>query len=831
MTQRNISIVIGILLLTALLVWINTSELMYIYPPETEAAAVTAEQEAEPWWAPFLFWQGSTLGRERSIRIHQGLDLQGGLQVVLEADLPEDQTLPEGAMEAARIVVSNRVNGLGVTEPLVQLQGSDRIIVELPGVSDPDLAISTIKETGLLEFVDAGRTPLPDGTVVQTSLGGEPSAAEAEEAPAAPEGEAETAPAPPAQIYETIITGSDLNQISNAGINPNTRSVEINFSLKSEGAQRFGEYTGSNIGSFLCIVLDKVVISCPQVNSRIDNQGTITLGSSPLEEGQALAIQLRYGALPVPLKIVENRTVGPTLGQDSVDRSIRAGTIGLVVVLLFMALYYRLPGVVAALALLIYGLLNFALYKLIPVTLTLPAITGFILSIGMAVDANILIFERLKEELRAGRNMRLALELGFSRSWPSIRDSAVSTLITCLILYLFGSNFGASIVKGFAITLALGVITNIFTAVTISRAFLRFIVGLAGPGLQDNTFLMGFSLHDGEKRAPGWAAGLFDIVGKRKLYYIISMVLIVPGLIAMGVSTAEFGSPLKPSIDFTSGSLMELNFAEPVTPGQVRTVFTSFTYNGVDFNDTVVTTAEQLGQETVLVRSKFLDDQAKAAVQNRLQEQLGEFEELRFDSVGPAVGQEVTRAGIYAVIAAAVAILLYLVFAFRSVPNAFRYGVAAVVAMVHDLLVTAGLFAVFGLTMGWEIDALFLTAILTVLGYSVHDTIIVFDRVRENLPRYRSESFDIVCNRSLLETLSRSLITSLSTAFVVVAILAFGGATITQFITTILIGIVSGTFSSIFNAVPVLVSWQFGEIDTLFRRLTGRAQVGAPARS
>jgi protein-export membrane protein SecD/preprotein translocase SecF subunit len=817
MDRRNISLFIGIVLLTAALIWINMANLDYFYPTE----GTEATQEAPPWWAALLFWQG----QERSIKVHQGLDLQGGLQVVLEADLPAGQEPQEGTMEAARIIIDNRVNGLGVTEPLVQLQGNDRIIVELPGVSDPEFAISTIRETGLLEFVDAGAAPIPEGSVIQTSFGDDrPEPAEDEAATEEEEPAAETG-----RVYETIITGSDLESVTNAGLNPNSRVVEINFTLTSAGGQKFGQYTGANIGSFLCIVLDKVVLSCPTVNARIDTTGTISLGNDTLEQGQALAIQLRYGALPVPLEVVENRSVGPTLGQDSVARSIRAGTVGIIVVLLLMIVYYRLPGTMAALALIIYGLLNFALYKIIPVTLTLPAITGFILSIGMAVDANILVFERMKEELRSGRKMKLAMELGFSRSWPSIRDSAISTLITCAILYFFGSNFGASIVKGFAITLALGVIINIFTAVTVTRTLLRFMLGLTGENLKNSAFLMGYSLSPHSKTAlPGWVSGLLDIVGKRNLYYIFSMVLVVVGLVAMGISTLQFGSPLKPSIDFASGSLMELRFEAQPQPAQVRSIFTDFTFDGVEFNDTVVTTAEQVGQQTILIRSKFLNDEAKTAIQDQLRSQFGEFEELRFDSVGPTIGQEVTRAGVYAVLAAAAVILLFLVFAFRSVPNAFRYGVAAIVALFHDVAVTAGLFALMSLLYNWEVDALFLTAILTVIGYSVHDTIIVFDRLRENLPRYRNETFEAVANRSVLETFSRSVLTSLSTIFVVVALLIFGGATIRQFVTIILIGLISGTYSSIFNAVPLLVSWREGEISQFFRRLTGRR---APAKA
>ncbi len=800
MTQRNISILIGILLLTGLLAWIDTSEVEYTYPVTEDPLTV---QEPTPWWAALLIWQGN---QQRSVKVHQGLDLQGGLQVVLEADLPEENLTPD-AMEAARIVVDNRVNGLGVTEPLVQLQGSNRMIVELPGISDPDLAISTLRETGLLEFVDAGNFPVPSGTKIQTTFGGQSE----EDVPAATD-TVDGEEAAPERIYETIITGSDLDQVSNAGFNPDRRVVEINFSLKGEGGDKFGEYTGANIGNYLCMVLDKEVLSCPTVNARIDSNGTISLGDSGLEEGQALAIQLRYGALPVPLKVVENRSVGPTLGQDSVQKSVRAGTIGLIVVLLFMIVYYRLPGFMASLAMIVYGLLNFALYKTIPVTLTLPAITGFILSLGMAVDANILQFERIKEELRAGRNLKLALELGFNRAWPSIRDSAISTLITSVILFWFGSNFGASVVKGFAVTLALGVITNIFTAVTITRTLLRFMLGLTGENLKNNPVLMGFHLQKEEgKEAPRWTTALFDIVGKRRYYYIFSAIIIGAGLVAMGGATTQFGSPLKLSIDFTGGSLMELQFDEPVQPEAVRKVFTDFTWQDTDFKDTTVTTSSQLGRETILVRSKFLDDMSKVEIQDRLRAGLGDFEELRFDAVGPTIGREVTVAGTYAVGAAALAILLFLMFAFRSVVNAFRYGVAAIVAMLHDILVTAGFFAIAGLIAGWEVDALFLTAILTVIGYSVHDTIIVFDRLRENMPKWRTEPFAVVANRSVLETVNRSIITSLSTMFVIVAILAFGGATIKQFIAIIMVGLISGTYSSIFTAVPVLVSWRKGE--------------------
>jgi preprotein translocase subunit SecD len=266
---------------------------------------------------------------------------------------------------------------------------------------------------------------------------------------------------------------------------------EIQFSLKSTGASTFATFTGQNVGKFLCIVLDKRVISCPRIQTAIpDGKARIT-GDFTLEEARSLGIQLRYGALPVPLRVETTRSVGPTLGQDSVQRSVRAGAIGLGAVLLFMVIYYRLPGSLAALALIIYALLNFALFKLIPVTLTLPGITGFLLSTGMAVDANILIFERMKEELRWGRSLAAAITAGFDRAWTSIRDSNLSTIITCAILYWFGSNFGASVVKGFAITLFIGVVISMFTAVTVTRTFIRFVFDAFGERLMERKWLLG----------------------------------------------------------------------------------------------------------------------------------------------------------------------------------------------------------------------------------------------------------------------------------------------------------------------------------------------------
>ena len=447
-----------------------------------------------------------------SIRVVRGLDLQGGLRVLLEADVPAAQEVTGEQLSTARSIIENRVNGLGVSEPLIQIAGNRRILVELPGVGDPEQAVSAIKETGLLEFVDPGTTNQAEvialeGQVITTDFGeaqsSEPATtpessttpegvqptlegtAQATTVAATPTSEAGLGATPP-KVYHTVMTGAVLET---AGVNTDQTGVPyVAFDLTSEGSALFADYTTTHVGEFLAIVLDKRVISAPRIQEPITTgTGSIT-GTFTVAEANALAIQLRYGALPIPLQVVESKSVGPTLGQDSLRKSTIAGIVGLTVVVLFMALYYRLPGLVADLALLVYALTTFALFKLIPVTLTLPGIAGFVLSIGVAVDANILIFERLKEELRSRRPLVQAIDLGFSRAWPSIRDSNLSTLITCLILYWFGSTFGASIVKGFALTLAIGVGVSLFTAITVTRTFLHVILDGLGVGKHSRWF-------------------------------------------------------------------------------------------------------------------------------------------------------------------------------------------------------------------------------------------------------------------------------------------------------------------------------------------------------
>ncbi len=428
-------------------------------------------------------------GLKSQLRLRQGLDLQGGIQVLLEARPPAGVVVDTDVMSGVARRIESRVNSLGVSEPIVQLRGERQIIVELPGIGDPDEAIQVFQETGLLEFVDAGSTPPAEDSLVTTSLGGIESvrATGAQTGAGATPGPNATPPAgatPPASptapagpVYQTILQGKDLESAS-VGFDPQSNQPVIQFTWKDDAAATFQQHTSQNIGQYLAITVDKRVVNVAVIRSAIAKSGQIE-GVS-LEEAQRVVIQLKSGALEVPLEVIQSRTVGPSLGQDSLRKSLIAGIIGLGVVGLFMTLYYRLPGFLSVIALLIYTVVTFAAFKTIGVVLTLAGIAGFILSIGMAVDANVLIFARMKEELRHGRPLSSGIEAGFNHAWPSIWASNSTTLITCAILFWFGGVVGASIIRGFALTLAIGVVVSMFTAITVTRTFLRLLVMSGG---------------------------------------------------------------------------------------------------------------------------------------------------------------------------------------------------------------------------------------------------------------------------------------------------------------------------------------------------------------
>jgi preprotein translocase subunit SecD len=456
MDRRYVRLIL-ILLLVALVVWVDL--------PRPEGST------------------GLTIGQfHRTLNPVLGLDLRGGMQVLLA---PKDGVATtKQALEDTANILESRANGLGVSEVLFQVAGDQYILGEFPGLTNTEDVIAAVKQTGLLEFIDAGSTILAPGTIVETdyAVGTADTTAATPTAEVTPTGDATAATTEetPATVYHTVMVGADIKSV-NVGTTGTGAGFAVDFVLTDNGAQVFKDHTTANVGKYLAIVLDKKVISCPVISNAItDGSGQIS-GSFTSEEANKLAITLRYGSLKVPVEIVESRIVGPSLGADSLNKSLVAGLIGFVIVALFMIIYYRLPGAVAVVAIAIYGAITFALFKLIPVTLTLSGIAGFLLSTGSALDANILIFERLKEELRSGRSLKQAIDLGWRRAWPSIRDSNIATIITSIILFWFGSASGASIVKGFALTLAIGVFVSLFTSIFVTRTFLSIVIDAVKP--------------------------------------------------------------------------------------------------------------------------------------------------------------------------------------------------------------------------------------------------------------------------------------------------------------------------------------------------------------
>lgn len=460
--RREINLLLVILFLTGVALWIDFTP--QINPPTDKRAPWPARSSRFAWF---------------DVHTRLGLDLRGGTQVLLRS---RDANITAADLNAARQVIENRVNGLGVSEATVQTSGNDRIIVELPDVDQPEQALSTIRSTGRLEFIDPQGQSLPEGQLVRTSASPNPSLGntsgvtdtttisstltitQSQELQAAQNG----------PEYQVIADGKDLIGTSvRPGIDQTGRPV-VSFQFNEPSATQLQTFTAQNVGQPMTIVLDNRVISSATIQSALPGSGQISTQTTA--DRDSLYNVLRYGSLPVGFDVETSRTISPTLGEDSIRASWIAGLVGLLAVALFMIVYYRLPGFLAVVALLIYTAISFALYRLIPITLTLAGIAGFILSIGLAVDGNVLIFARLKEELRHGRSIASGVEEGFIHAWPSIRDSNISTLITTIILYWFGSSFGVSIIKGFALTLGISIPISVFTSVVITRTLLRIVV-------------------------------------------------------------------------------------------------------------------------------------------------------------------------------------------------------------------------------------------------------------------------------------------------------------------------------------------------------------------
>lgn len=711
----------------------------------------------------------------------RGLDLAGGIRLILEAKpTPDIPRITSEHQRALMDIIRRRVDALGVSEPLIQAKGTNQIVVEIPDIQKEEQALQMLKSTAMIEF-----RYLQD--------------VQSQNNPTAPykmevihrEGKEEVIfydingkEVPHSKVLENapvVLTGKDLNpkRRATAQIGP-TNQPEVVFSLNPEGQRKFAAFTAGHVGDYLAIVLDGKIISAPVIKQHIYTEGvTIEGGFRDLTEAQQMAELINAGALPVPLEIASIEKVGPTLGQDSLQRSLRAGIIGLALVMAFMLFYYLLPGLIADIALLLYTLFMIAIFKGIPVTLTLPGIAALIITIGMAVDANILIFERLKEELRAGKTLRAAIDAGFHRAFTAIFDCNTTTIISAIVLYAIGTGP----IKGFALVLGIGTILSMFTAITVSRTLLILVENLF-PFARNIKLYGVFS----------WTRGVsFHFVRHWKRWFAISLAVIVPGII--------FYAPpingLRKGIDFTGGTLITLQFDNPVSLPEVRN-----TLSAAGFGDAFVQTSRDNKQ--LYIRIKESTVEARQKIEQALGEKFGKFVELSVDTVGPTISKELTQRAFWGVFLASILILLYLSFRF----NELKYGAAAVIATLHDVLVMFGSFAILGKLTGMEIDSLFVTAVLTMIGFSVHDTIVVFDRIRENWRlRTKGESFGEIVDKSINQTLVRSINTSLTVLLVLLALFFFGGTTIKHFITALLIGTITGTYSSIFNAAPIVYLW------------------------
>jgi SecD/SecF fusion protein len=730
-----------------------------------------------------------------SLPTRKGLDIQGGMRVVLSAQTQELKGEPwsNEKLELVTGIIRQRVDSLGVAEPVVYPKPPNQVVVELPGLTNREQALEIIQSTARLEFRRVPQLDTGEWTTRTEEINGRETGYEEI---IGPNGQPVSKEELEAKVFSTepILTGADLKP--NARPNIGTGKPFIEFEFKNEKKGVFEQVTRANLGKRLAIFLDKRLISAPVINAVIPGKGIIEGNFTP-DSARILANQLNAGALPVPLKQEQIVNVEATLGTQAVQKTLVAGIVGLVLVALFMLAYYKIPGLLADVALILYTLFTFAIFKLIPVTLTVPGIAGFILSIGMAVDANILIFERLKEERLAGKSIRAAIEAGFRRAFTAIFDSNVCTLITCAILYYFGTGP----VRGFAVTLAIGVAVSMFTAITCSRNFLMILASTPF-GQNDKLYPLGRGLHP-----------KLNVTKRMGFWFGLSGLIILPG-IAFWMLGGN-----KPSIEFTGGTEISAQFLNKPSVAQITAALAS-----AGHREARVLLAED---NRAFITTKRLSPEEKDRVLNALRQNVGPFRQetvrnprtgqtetrdvVSDSTVSAVISRELTRNAFLAVLYASVLIVLYLALRF-AIPNFFeglKFGTCAVAALLHDVLVVWGAFCILGYFLNWQIDSLFVTAMLTVIGFSVHDTIIIFDRIRENLHhRARGETFADVTDRSIEQTFARSINTSGTVVITLLALLLFGGPTIRLFVTALLIGIISGTYSSIFNASPLLVLWK-----------------------
>jgi len=737
--------------------------------------------------------------------IRLGLDLRGGTQIVLEAQDTQERTVNADTVSRTLEVLRRRVDQLGVSEPTIQESGDRRIIIELPGVSDPDEALEVIGRTAQLTFHPVLGLDQEEENEGRERDGNRDR--ERDEEPAE-EDDALVLPDEDGQrirLEEARLTGDAVGDAQAIVDTQVGAQWQVSVSFRGDGGDQWAELTGEAAcepsGSpqrRVAIVLDREVLSSPQVDEGIEcdvgippGGDTVITGDFTQKEAQDLALLIRAGALPVPVEVVERRTVGPTLGDAAIDASVQAALIGGLLTILFVIAYYRALGLIAALALLTYGLISYAVLLAIGATLTLPGIAGFVLAIGMAVDANVLIFERGKEEFAEGRRLRTAMTRGFDKAWSAIADSNATTILAAIILFFFAT--GA--VRGFGLTLVVGVAASMFSAIVITRVLVDLVTRVRALESRPNLFGMkvGGGMRDYFHQKP------FDIMSRYKIWFAISVVamgLAVVGLVSRGLN---FG------LEFTGGRLVEYDTEQEVDLDEARSELAD-----AGFPRAVV---QESGSGNLSVRAADLSEADEQTISEAVETVGGPAEIVRDEFIGPTIGDELRRSALIALALGLAVQLIFLAFRFR-----WTYGASAVLAMFHDLVILVGIFA----WLGKDIDGVFIAALLTVIGYSINDSVVIFDRIREQRRLRTKESVAVVTNDACLQTIPRTINTGMGALFILLALYFLGGETLTDFALALIIGILAGTYSSVFTASPLVVG---------FENFAARRQPGAPVRS
>ncbi|HOW87390.1 MAG TPA: protein translocase subunit SecD [Candidatus Omnitrophota bacterium] len=695
-----------------------------------------------------------------SEKINLGLDLQGGVQLLLQVEMDK---VPEEARKdvTARVaeIIRNRIDEFGVKEPEITTQGKDQVVVKLPGVTDRERAKEIAGKAAHLEF----KIVSEDTELIQKAEEGTiPPGFEYKKVKGSPNEEMVLLALLP------VLTGEHLTTAS-VGFDQYGQAI-VQLTLDKEGGKIFDKVTFQNIGKRLAIVLDGQVYSAPVIRDRIPNGKAQISGNFKAAEASDLALVLRAGALPAPVTVVEERTVGPSLGKDSIDSGIRASIFGLLFVIVFMPVYYLLCGWIANLGLLVYVILVVGSMATMGSTLTLPGIAGFILSIGMAVDANVLIFERMREEMATGKTARAVVSAGFHRALSAIIDSNITTLITAALLFIFGTGP----IQGFAVTLSIGLVASLFSAIFVTRVVFDHVV----------------------KKNPNKVFKMLEIFKSPNIPFLkgrfwaygFSVICIVLGISAFVLRGSEnYG------VEFTGGTLVQITFKDNINQAKFRDQLEKQGLKAV----TLQRYGEARSHQYIVKMTEGNPSKVSAAAEATTGKDTFTIEKV--DQIGPSVSGSLRDKAFWAIVWSWLGILIYVGWRFE-----WKFATAAVIALVHDTLFSFGVYVL----SGREVNLATVAAIMTIIGFSVNDTIVIFDRVRDNLKLMRKTPFVDIVNLSVNQCLSRTILTTMTVLFGALALLFFGGAAISDFAFILTIGFLIGTYSTVFVASALVVDWK-----------------------